>query len=186
MKDLAGKVVFVTGGGSGLGLAMARAFAGEGAKIVLADVDAGTLAAAEQDLVGRNVPVLTIELDVTDRAAFEAAAAQAAAAQAAEHFGAIHVLCNNAGVFRGGPLDNVTYADWDWVMGVNVGGVANGLQAVLPHIKAAGEGHVVNTASMAGASLAQLDRGQGARISDTWIPQRHRNVHRQHRAPMPP
>ena len=181
MKDLAGKVVFVTGGGSGLGLAMARAFAGKGAKIVLADVDAGALAAAEQDFVGRNVPVLTTELDVTDRAAFEAAAAQAA-----EHFGAIHVLCNNAGVFRGGPLDNVTYADWDWVMGVNVGGVANGLQAVLPHIKAAGEGHVVNTASMAGASLAQLDRGQGARISDTWIPQRHRNVHRQHRAPMPP
>ena len=147
MKDLAGKVVFVTGGGSGLGLAMARAFAGEGAKIVLADVDAQALAAAEQDFVGRNVPVLTIELDVTDRVAFEAAAAKAA-----EHFGAIHVLCNNAGVFRGGPLDNVTYADWDWVMGVNVGGVVNGLQAVLPYIKAAGEGHVVNTASMAGVA----------------------------------
>ena len=91
------------------------------------------------------MPVLAIELDVTDRDAFSAAAQRAV-----DTFGAIHVLCNNAGVYRGGRLDAVTYEDWDWVMGVNVGGVVNGLQSVLPHIKAAGEGHVVNTASMAG------------------------------------
>ena len=145
MQDVAGKVVFVTGGASGLGLAMAEAFAGAGAKIVITDVDSDALAAAEARFAGQNVPVLAIELDVTDRDAFAAAAQQAA-----DTFGAIHVLCNNAGVYRGGRLDAVTYEDWDWVMGVNVGGVVNGLQSVLPHIKAAGEGHVVNTASMAG------------------------------------
>ncbi len=145
MQDVAGKVVFVTGGASGLGLAMAEAFAGAGAKIVIADLDADALSAAEARFAGRNVPVLAIELDVTDRDAFAVAAQQAV-----DTFGAIHVLCNNAGVYRGGRLDAVTYEDWDWVMGVNVGGVVNGLQSVLPHIKAAGEGHVVNTASMAG------------------------------------
>ena len=145
MQDVAGKVVFVTGGASGLGLAMAEAFAGAGAKIVVTDVDADALTAVEARFAGRNVPVLAIELDVTDRDAFSAAAQRAV-----DTFGAIHVLCNNAGVYRGGRLDAVTYEDWDWVMGVNVGGVVNGLQSVLPHIKAAGEGHVVNTASMAG------------------------------------
>lgn len=145
MQDVAGKVVFVTGGASGLGLAMAEAFAGAGAKIVITDLDADALSVAEARFAGRNVPVLAIELDVTDRDAFAVAAQQAV-----DTFGAIHVLCNNAGVYRGGRLDAVTYEDWDWVMGVNVGGVVNGLQSVLPHIKAAGEGHVVNTASMAG------------------------------------
>jgi NAD(P)-dependent dehydrogenase (short-subunit alcohol dehydrogenase family) len=145
MQDVAGKVVFVTGGAGGLGLAMAEAFAGAGAKIVITDVDADALTAVEARFAGRNVPVLAIELDVTDRNAFAAAAQRAV-----DTFGAIHVLCNNAGVYRGGRLDAVTYEDWDWVMGVNVGGVVNGLQSVLPYIKAAGEGHVVNTASMAG------------------------------------
>ncbi|MEE4362222.1 MAG: SDR family NAD(P)-dependent oxidoreductase [Pseudomonadales bacterium] len=146
MRELAGRVAFITGGGSGLGLAMAEAFAGAGMKIVIADVDASALAAAEAHFQGQNVPVLALQLDVTDRAAFDAAAQEAVDA-----FGAIHVLCNNAGVYRGGRLDAVTHQDWDWVLGVNVGGVVNGLQAVLPHIKAAGEGgHVVNTASMAG------------------------------------
>lgn len=147
MQDLEGKVVFITGGASGLGLAMAEAFAGAGAKLVLADVDVDALAAAAERLRGQNVPVFTIQLDVTDREAFAGAARLAA-----DEFGAIHVLCNNAGVYRGGRLDAVTYQDWDWVMGVNVGGVVNGLQAVLPYIKEAGEGHVVNTASMAGVA----------------------------------
>lgn len=146
VDDLSGRVAFITGGGSGLGLAMAQALAGAGMKLVLADVDPDALDEASRQLAGLNVPVLTIELDVTDRAAFEAAARQAV-----DTFGAIHVLCNNAGVYRGGGLDKVTYADWDWVMGVNVGGVVNGLQSVLPHIKASGEGgHIVNTASLAG------------------------------------
>ena len=152
MQDLEGRVAFITGGGSGLGLAMAEAFAGAGMKIVIADVDETALASAEQGFRGQNVPVLAIRLDVTDRDAFAAAAQQAVDA-----FGAIHVLCNNAGVYRGGRLDAVTYQDWDWVLGVNVGGVVNGLQSVLPHIRAAGGGHIVNTASMAGvAGIAGL------------------------------
>jgi NAD(P)-dependent dehydrogenase (short-subunit alcohol dehydrogenase family) len=146
MRDLEGRTAFITGGASGLGLAMAEAFAGAGMKIALADVDEQALAAAAEHFHGRNVPVLTLRLDVTDRDAFAAAARRAV-----DEFGAIHVLCNNAGVYRGGRLDAVAYEDWDWVMGVNVGGVVNGLQSVLPYIRQNAEGgHIVNTASMAG------------------------------------
>lgn len=146
MQDLAGKVAFVTGGASGIGLAMADAFADAGMKVVVADVDRSALAAVGDRFRGRNVPVLTLELDVTDRSAFAAAAEQAWDA-----FGAVHVLCNNAGVYRGGQLDQVTFEDWDWVLGVNIGGVVNGLQCLLPRMREQGEGgHVVNTASMAG------------------------------------
>ncbi|MCC5872984.1 MAG: SDR family NAD(P)-dependent oxidoreductase [Gammaproteobacteria bacterium] len=148
MQDLAGKVAFITGGASGIGLAMADAFADSGMKLVIADVDTEALAAVAQRFRGRNVPVLTLELDVTDRVAFAAAADRAYA-----EFGAVHVLCNNAGVYRGGTLDRVTYEDWDWVLGVNVGGVVNGIQTLLPRMRDQGEGgHIVNTASMAGLS----------------------------------
>jgi NAD(P)-dependent dehydrogenase (short-subunit alcohol dehydrogenase family) len=144
--EMAGRVAFITGAGSGLGKAMAEALAGEGMKIFAVDVDGPALAALKEAFQARNVPIETAELDVTDRDAFEAAAEACVAA-----FGGVHVLCNNAGVYRGGPLDAMTYADWDWILGVNVGGVVNGLQAVLPRIKATGEGgHIVNTASMAG------------------------------------
>lgn len=148
MQHLAGKVAFITGGASGIGLAMADAFADSGMRLVIADVDTAALAAVNERFRGRNVPVLTIELDVTDRAAFAAAADRAYA-----EFGAVHVLCNNAGVYRGGTLDRVTYEDWDWVLGVNVGGVVNGIQTLLPRMRDQGEGgHIVNTASMAGLS----------------------------------
>lgn len=146
MQDLAGKVAFITGGAGGIGLAMAEALAGAGMKLVVADVDPQALGQVAEQFHGRNVPVMTLELDVADRDAFRDAA------DAALHkFGAVHVLCNNAGVFRGGPLQNVTHADWDWVLGVNVNGVVNGLQALLPQMVTQGEGgHIVNTASMAG------------------------------------
>lgn len=148
MQDLAGKVAFITGGASGIGLAMADAFADSGMKLVIADVDVEALAQVAERFRGRNVPVLTVELDVTDRAAFAAAADRAYAG-----FGAVHVLCNNAGVYRGGTLDRVTFEDWDWVLGVNVGGVVNGIQTLLPRMRDQGEGgHIVNTASMAGLS----------------------------------
>ena len=150
MQDLAGRVAFITGGGGGIGLAMAEALADAGMKIVVADVDAAALGQVAEAFRGRNVPVLTLPLDVTDRNAFE----QAAEAAISE-FGAIHVLCNNAGVYRGGPLHQVTWQDWDWVMGVNVGGVINGIQTIVPRIVAQGEGgHVVNTASMAGLAAS--------------------------------
>ncbi|MCP5178632.1 MAG: SDR family NAD(P)-dependent oxidoreductase [Pseudomonadales bacterium] len=146
MKDLQGKTAFVTGGAGGIGFAMARAFVNEGMNVVIADVDAQALATAEAALTGANTQVMAVQLDVTDRAQY----AQVAAA-VEERFGPVHVLCNNAGVYRGGGMDNVTYADWDWIMGVNVGGVINGVQTFVQRMEAHGQGgHIVNTASMAG------------------------------------
>ena len=146
MREVRGKTAFVTGGASGMGLAMARAFAKAGMKVVVADIEQTALDAVQAEFESSNVEFLALKLDVTDREAMEAAAAAAEA-----RFERVHVLCNNAGVAVGGPIDQMAYNDWDWVMGVNVGGVVNGIQAFLPRIKAHGEGgHVVNTASMAG------------------------------------
>jgi NAD(P)-dependent dehydrogenase (short-subunit alcohol dehydrogenase family) len=150
MQELAGKNAFVTGGASGIGLAMAQAFLREGMNVVIVDVDGSALAEAERQLAGSNAKVLAMQLDVTDREQFRAVADRAEA-----ELGPIHVLCNNAGVYRGGSLDAVTYEDWDWVLGVNVGGVVNGIQTLVNRIKAHGEGgHIVNTASMAGVTTS--------------------------------
>jgi len=146
MKDLQGKTAFVTGGASGIGFALARAFVNEGMRVVVADVDEKALAEAKAALTGSNTEVMAVQLDVTDRAQYAKVADEVEA-----RFGAVHVLCNNAGVYRGGTLDQVTYQDWDWVMGVNVGGVINGVQTFVSRMQAHGQGgHVVNTASMAG------------------------------------
>lgn len=146
MKDLAGKVAFVTGGASGIGLAMVRAFAGAGMKVVIADIEKSALDEAVASFSESNADILGIELDVTDRDAMERAAQQTV-----DHFGKVHVVCNNAGVGGGGPMDETTYNDWDWVLGVNLNGVVNGIQAFVNRIKSHGEGgHIVNTASMAG------------------------------------
>lgn len=146
MREVRGKTAFVTGGASGMGLAMARTFTKAGMKVVVADIEQAALDAVQAEFEAANVEFLNLQLDVTDRAAVEDAAAQAEA-----RFGKVHVLCNNAGVAVGGPIDRMAYTDWDWVVGVNVGGVVNGIQAFLPRIKAHGEGgHIVNTASMAG------------------------------------
>ena len=150
MRDLTGKTAFITGGASGIGFAMAQAFLNEGMNVVIADIDADALAAAKAKLAGSNAEVLAVQLDVTDRDQYRAVADTVEAA-----LGNIHVVCNNAGVYRGGTLDAVTYEDWDWVMGVNVGGVANGVQTLVNRIKAHGEGgHIVNTASMAGITTS--------------------------------
>lgn len=150
MQDLTGKNAFITGGASGIGFAMAQAFLNEGMNVAIADVDADALATATAALSGSNARVLAVQLDVTDRGQYEKVAQQVEA-----ELGNIHVLCNNAGVYRGGALDAVTYADWDWVMGVNVGGVINGLQTFLARMERHGEGgHVVNTASMAGVTTS--------------------------------
>lgn len=146
MQDLEGKVAFITGAASGIGLAIARSFAAAGMKVVIADIQADALERARAELKGSNADVLAIELDVTDRDAMARAADEAEAA-----FGNVHVLCNNAGVAAFGPLDEATYQDWDWVLGVNLHGVINGIQTFVARIKRHGEGgHVVNTASIAG------------------------------------
>ncbi len=146
MREVAGKTAFITGGASGIGLAMARSFAAAGMKVVVADIEQAALDAVRVEFEASNAEFLTVRVDVTDRADMEAAA------QAAEaRFGNVHVVCNNAGVVVGGRIDDMTYNDWDWVTSVNVGGVINGVQTFVGRLKAHGEGgHIVNTASMAG------------------------------------
>lgn len=145
MQNFDGKVAFVTGGASGIGLGMARNFLAQGMKVVIADYSADHLAEARDLLKGSNA-VHFVRVDVSDREAL-----RAAAHEALEVFGKIHVLCNNAGVGGGGNLDEDEFDSWDQAIGINLGGVVNGCKIVVPIIKAQGEGgHVVNTASMAG------------------------------------
>jgi NAD(P)-dependent dehydrogenase (short-subunit alcohol dehydrogenase family) len=150
MQDLSGKTAFISGGASGIGFAMARAFLNEGMRVVIADVDQDALEAAAESLRGSNAEVMAVQLDVTDRAQYAAVADEVERA-----FGPVHVVCNNAGVYRGAAIDEVTYEDWDWVLGVNLGGVVNGTQTFVNRMKAHGEGgHIVNTASMAGVTTS--------------------------------
>ena len=145
MKDVKGKVAFITGGASGIGLGMARAFANAGMKVVIADIRPDHLAAAKSAF-DKGAEVHTIKLDVTDREAFAAAAEETI-----KVFGKVHVLCNNAGIGLGGPMKLATYDDWDWNMNVNIGGVINGVQTFMPRMLEHGEGgHIVNTASTGG------------------------------------
>jgi NAD(P)-dependent dehydrogenase (short-subunit alcohol dehydrogenase family) len=145
MQNLSGKTAFITGGASGIGLGIAKALLGAGMNVVIADIRDDHLADATVELNGGE-RVLAIKLDVTDRADF----ARAADATEAK-FGKIHILCNNAGVAVVGPTELATFADWDWVMGVNLGGVINGVTTMLPRILSHGEGgHIVNTSSMSG------------------------------------
>jgi len=145
MQNLAGKTAFITGGGSGIGLGIAKALLGAGMNVVIADVREDHLQAGAAELA-RPQSVLALRLDVTNRPDY------ARAADAAEaRFGKIHLLCNNAGVGVVGPAALATFADWDWVMGVNLGGTINGVVTLLPRMLAHGEGgHIVNTASMSG------------------------------------
>ena len=145
MKDLADKVAFITGGASGIGLGMTRAFAAAGMKVMMADVRQSHIDAALAAFENTNLAVEGLQVDVSDRAAMAAAADETE-----RRFGPVQLLCNNAGVNLFAPVDESTYDDWDWVLGVNLGGVVNGVQTFVPRMKAAGKGgHVVNTASMA-------------------------------------
>ena len=144
MQDVAGKVAFITGGGSGMGLGMAEAFTAAGMRVVIADIRRDHLDQALARLAGREVH--TLLLDVADRAAMAAAAAETV-----QVFGKVHVLVNNAAIGFMGTVSDSSYDDWDWVMGVNLGGVFNGVREFVPRIRAQGEGgHVVTTASMGG------------------------------------
>jgi NAD(P)-dependent dehydrogenase (short-subunit alcohol dehydrogenase family) len=146
MERLDGRVAVITGGGSGIGLGMAEAFGAEGMRVVLADVQAERLDAAAELVRAAGAPdVRTVPTDVRDPAAVDALAVATIDA-----FGAVHVLCNNAGVSTLGYQWDTSLEDWRWVFDVNVFGVVHGIRAFVPHLVAQDEAHVVNTASMAG------------------------------------
>jgi NAD(P)-dependent dehydrogenase (short-subunit alcohol dehydrogenase family) len=149
MKDLQGKVAVITGGASGIGRAVADRAAGEGMKIVLGDIEEGPLKEAVDELTGRGAEALGVVTDVSD-----AASVRALRDRTLDRFGAVHLVHNNAGIGLGGPIWEVSEEDWRWILGVNLWGVINGVAAFVPTLIEQGEGHVVNTASIAGLIAA--------------------------------
>ena len=145
MKIFTGRVAVVTGAASGIGLATATRFAEEGMKVVLADIEEPALEAALKKLRGAGHEVLGVPTDVSNWEAMQALADAAIAA-----YGVVNLVHNNAGVVVSGPIEELSISDWEWVLGVDLWSVIYGIKAFLPLIKAAGEGHIINTASTAG------------------------------------
>jgi NAD(P)-dependent dehydrogenase (short-subunit alcohol dehydrogenase family) len=146
MKEFKEKVALVTGAASGIGFALADRFASVGMKVVLADIEEGALTTAEQALKHKGAPVLSVVTDVS-----KAEEVERLADRAYSRFGAVNVLCNNAGVGMGGLSWELSIEDWQWVLGVNLWGVVHGIRTFVPRMLASqGEGHIVNTASVAG------------------------------------
>jgi NAD(P)-dependent dehydrogenase (short-subunit alcohol dehydrogenase family) len=146
MQDFKGKTAFITGGASGIGFSMARAFGRAGMNVVLADIDLNAARGAADRLAGEQVKAHPVRCDVSERGAVRAAALEAIA-----RFGKVHLVCNNAGVAVGGQIGAVGERDWDWIIDVNLKGVVYGVETFAPLIRSHGEGgHIVNTASMAG------------------------------------
>ena len=145
MEDLNGKVAVITGGASGIGRSLAHAFAAQGMKVVLADIDEVRMRAVEAELAEGGTEVLPVVCDTSLESSV-----QALAHATLERFGAAHVLCNNAGVAGKGDPWGGPISAWDWVVGINLYGVVHGIRAFLPIMQDQGEGHIVNTASMAG------------------------------------
>jgi NAD(P)-dependent dehydrogenase (short-subunit alcohol dehydrogenase family) len=146
MRELKGKCAVVTGAASGIGRAMAEAFANEGMRVVLADIDSGALEETAAALRARGATVLAVPTDVS-----QAEQVQALADRAVAEFGRVDVVCNNAGVALSGTTWAHTLADWQWLLGVNLWGVVHGVRTFIPlMLQQGGEGHVVNTGSVAG------------------------------------
>jgi NAD(P)-dependent dehydrogenase (short-subunit alcohol dehydrogenase family) len=146
------RVAVVTGAASGIGLGLAERFAAAGMSVVMADVEEPALREAAERLSGRGGKVLPVRTDVSSAEQVELLRDEALRA-----FGAVHVLCNNAGV--GGPHDalwQVTPGDWEWVLGVNLGGVINGIRSFVPLLLEQDAAHIVNTASVFGAFAGAL------------------------------
>jgi NAD(P)-dependent dehydrogenase (short-subunit alcohol dehydrogenase family) len=147
-----GRVAVVTGAASGIGLALSRRFADEGMRVVMADVEEPALAAAAAELAAAGAEVLAVPTDVSDEAAVEQLRDRTLSA-----YGAVHLLCNNAGVGGPhGPLWEISRGDLDWVLGVNTYGVLNGIRAFVPVLLEQDAAHVVNTASIFGVFAGTL------------------------------
>jgi len=148
MDELRGKVAVVTGGGSGIGRALCLAFAAEGMRVAVADVEQPAADAVRAEVEAAGGTAIAAAVDVSDRAAVRALADRVYA-----ELGSCDVLCNNAGVLAFKRAQETLDSDWDWQLGVNLGGVVNGVQAFLPRMLSSGRGgHIVNTASIAGMS----------------------------------
>jgi NAD(P)-dependent dehydrogenase (short-subunit alcohol dehydrogenase family) len=146
MKDLRGKTAFITGGASGMGLAMAEAFGREGMNIMIADIEADVAQRQVDALRAKQIKADCVPVDVTRRDSL-----RNGALATISKFGKVHLVANNAGIGAGGPLGGVPEGDWDWVIDVNLKGVVYGMEVFAPLIESHGEGgHFVNTASMAG------------------------------------
>lgn len=145
MQSLKGKIAVVTGGASGLGRAMALQFAHEGMHVAIADIEQGRLEEVVTELKGLGVNAIGVRTDVS-----KGAQVDALAKRVVDELGGVHVVCNNAGVSPLGLAWDNTLADWEWMLGVNLWGVIHGLRAFTPLLIAQDEGHIVNTASVAG------------------------------------
>ena len=146
MKEFKDKVAVVTGAASGIGREIAYYCAKEGMKIVLSDVEETTLAAVEKDMVTDGADVLAMRVDVS-----KAEEVEKLATKSYEHFGATHLLFNNAGVAVGGLIWEATLSDWEWMLGVNLWGVIHGIRSFVPRmIEQDTDGYIVNTASVSG------------------------------------
>ena len=151
LTSLKDRTAVVTGGASGIGRALALLFAREGANVVVADLDEAGMAETVAGVSQAGRRALAVKTDVSRLADVEALADRAFG-----EFGAVHVVCNNAGVALWGGLESVTHKDWEWAMGVNLWGVIHGVEAFVPRMVAGKQpGHVVNTASMAGLIASQ-------------------------------
>jgi NAD(P)-dependent dehydrogenase (short-subunit alcohol dehydrogenase family) len=146
MDSLSGKVAVVTGAASGIGLALARRFAADGMRVVMADIETAAVEREAAALAGDGAEVCTASTDTSIEADV-----QSLAELTLERFGGVHVVCNNAGVgSRGLTIADLPRRDFEWVLGVNLWGVINGMRAFLPYLRAQDEGHIVNTASVSG------------------------------------
>jgi NAD(P)-dependent dehydrogenase (short-subunit alcohol dehydrogenase family) len=146
MDQLRDKVAVVTGGASGIGYALAEQFLAEGMRVMIADIEVDALGAAHERLRAGGGDIAAFVCDVSDEGQV-----LDLATETYEQFGTAHVVCNNAGVGGGvGPIWEIGQPAWDWTFGVNLWGVLHGIRAFVPRLVAQGEGHVVNTASLAG------------------------------------
>ena len=149
MENLQGKVAVVTGGASGIGKAVGAAAVAAGMRVVIADIEEGALKAAADELAAGGAEVLGVVTDVAD-----AASVRELRDRTLERFGAVHLVHNNAGVGLGGPIWEIPEEDWRWILAVNLWGVVHGISTFVPLLIDQGEGHVVNTASIAGLTSA--------------------------------
>jgi NAD(P)-dependent dehydrogenase (short-subunit alcohol dehydrogenase family) len=145
MQDLRGKVAVVTGAANGIGLALSRRLGADGMRVMMADIEKSALAAAVENLAAEGIEAAATVTDVSN-----ADSVDALARATLGRFGAVHVVCNNAGVSRGGPTWDIPLPMWDWIVGVNLFGIVHGIRSFVPHLIAQGEGHVVITASVGG------------------------------------